>query len=314
MKDRQNNIFSPKTMTRVVLVLGLALGVTGLAPVTPEATPAKKLAQAQANFDWEGEELYYKINVNGSEAAHAAVRVGDVRLAKERPYVALSAKAKSVGLFHTIYPMDDRANTFIDPLSFQPIRSEKVFREAGRGRTYKVDYLPHKFTSNILKIYHKDEKNPEDRERKYSRALPNTTHDAFTWFLEIRTIDKFTPGDKLSYYIFDGWKLSRVDLEVIGEERVLTPMGWYNAIRFDFEREILSTKRKLVDRKPVSPDLTVVKPGKPTGSLWLSADSRRLPLKIEMGSTYGKGEVMLAKYVPPKKKKSKRPTAPKAKQ
>jgi hypothetical protein len=29
-----------------------------------------------------------------------------------------------------------------------------------------------------------------------------------------------------------------------------------------------------------------------------------------MGSTYGKGEVMLAKYVAPKKKQSKRPTAP----
>jgi len=305
-------IQTPKRLTPVLLAIVIAGAAFSAAPKAPEATPAKKLAQAQANFQWEGEELYYKINVNGSEAAHAAVRVGDVRLAKGRPYVALSAKAKSVGLFHTIYPMDDRGNTFIDPLSFQPIRSEKVFREAGRGRTYKVDYLPHKFSSDIIKIYHKDEKNPKDRERKYSRALPNTTHDAFTWFLEIRTIEKFTPGDKLSYYIFDGWKLSRVDLTVIGEERVLTPMGWYNATRFDFEREILGTKRKLVDRKPVSPELRVVKPAKPTGSLWLSADSKRLPVKIEMGSTYGTGEVLLAKYVPPKKK-SKRPTSPSTK-
>ena len=294
------------TLTKKILAIPAALLVCGfIAPASPQAGTDNKLAMAKANFPWEGEELFYKVKVNGSEAAHAVIRLGKVRSSKGKPYIALSGKAKSIGLFHTIYPMDDRANTFIDPFTYQPLRSEKVFKEAGKGRTYEVDYSPLTYSANVHKTIHKDAKNPEDRKRRYTKALPNTTHDALTWFLELRDEDAFTTGQTLSYYIYDGWKLSRVDLEAMGEERVLTSMGWFTTMRFDIQREIVGTKRNLVDKKPAEPTLSVIQQGKPTGSLWISTDKRRLPVKLQMTSKYGTGVVELARYVAPKKKRAR---------
>lgn len=289
---------------RALLAGAAALALTALTPASPEAKPEDRGAMASAHFPWQGEELYFKVTVNGSEAAHAVVRVGKVRTLKNQPYVALSAKAKSVGLFHTIYPMDDRANTFIDPFNFQPLRSEKVFREAGKGRTYKVDYVHNLYKAKIHKTYHADDKNPEDRQRQFTRAIPSNTHTALSWFLDLRKKKGFKKGDEISYHIYDGWKLSRIDLTVVGEERVITPMGSFTATRFDFDREILRSrfnKKKVKgSKKPAEPILSVRKPAQPTGSLWLTTDPRHLPIKIQMKSTYGVGEVFLARYIGPK--------------
>mgnify|MGYP000633867029 CR=1 FL=1 len=276
--------------------------------LTPQQSQAEKpeytdtLEKARHAFNWQGEELYYKIKVNDADAAHAVIRVGEVRLLKDQPYVALSAKAKSVGLFDSIYPMDDRANTFFDPHNFTPLRSEKFFKEAGKARTYKVDYDHNTFKAKVHKIWHKSEKNPKEKERKYTRAIPGLTHDALSWFFDLRSKKDFTPDEVYSYYIDDGWKLSRVDLTVIGEERVLTPMGWFNSTRFDFSREDLKATHKIKDGKHTEPTLKVRKPGKPFGSVWLSNDARRIPVKIQVVSTLGTGEVFLAKYIKPSKK------------
>ena len=301
----------PDTFSKVrrALLCGIiALPALALPIQDPIAKPKDALADATAKFPWAGEELYFKITVNGAEAAHAVVRVGDVRMLKDQPYVPLSAKAKSVGLFHSIYPMDDRANTFVNPLAtFKPLRSEKIFKENGKGRTYKVDYNATDYRAKIHKVYHPDAKHPKERERNFSKAIPSGTHDALSWFFELRSVEKYNEGDVISFFIEDGWKLSRIDLTVIGEERVLTPMGWYTTTRFDFTRESLVARfTKDKDGNPIEPKLRVKKPATPTGSVWLSNDKKRLPVKISMGSTYGLGEVYLAKYTPAKKKSKTR--------
>ena len=297
---RRSHRRTPAALGRRLALVGCAaLALVALGPqATPQAKPADKLAQAEAAFPWQNEELFYKIKVNGSEAVHAVVRVGEVRQVKDQPYVAIAAKAKSVGLFHTIYPMDDKANTFVDPTHYHPLRSEKVFREAGKGRTYKVDYLHPLFKAKIHKTYHKGRDREEESQRRYTRPIPGSTHDVFSWFFELRAEPKLEVGDELSYYVYDGWKLSRVDLKVKGTERVLTPMGWFNATRMDFTREILRARYHKTKKGegPTEPELKVRVPAKPTGSLWLSTDKRRLPVKIEMGSKYGTGEVVLSRY------------------
>ena len=264
------------------------------------------LEEASAAFEWQGEELYYTVKVNDTEAAQAVIRVGEVRLLKDKPYVALSAKAKSVGLFDSVYPMDDRANTYLDPYTFKPMRSEKFFKESGKSRTYEVDYDHDAYTIGVHKIWHKSEKTPEEKERTYTRPIPGMTFDALSWFFDLRAKAEFIPDEVHSYYIEDGWRLSRVDLTVVGEERVLTPMGWFTSTRFDFTREGLRALKKTEDGTIVEPELEVKKPAQPFGSVWLSNDSRRIPVKVQVVSSLGTGEVFLAKYVKPTKKKKKK--------
>ncbi len=297
----------PITRRHLLASLGAAwLVCTPMVLQAEKAEHTEALEDASKAFKWENEELYYKIKVNDTEAAHAVIRVGEVRMVKERPYVALSAKAKSVGLFETIYPMDDRANIFLDPYTFKPMRGEKYFKEAGKARTYEVDYSHDTYSAKVHKIWHKSEKNPKEKERTYTRSIPQDTFDALTWFFDLRHKEEFVVDEVHSYHIDDGWKLSRVDLTVVGEERVLTPMGWFNSTRFDFTREELRAKKTKKDGEVIDPEIEVKKKAKPFGSVWLSNDSKRIPVKVQVVSTLGTGEVFLAKYVKPSKKKKKK--------
>lgn len=276
-------------LTPLALSAFAALALTGPA-TTATAEPAKEDA---SSFKWENEELNYKVKIQGSEAVHARIRVGEVRSMKGLPYVALSAVAKSVGLFHSIYPMDDRANTFIHPDTLQPHRSEKLFREAGKVRSYNVDYELGRYRAAVNKL---SEQDGETKKRKYSRAIPSETHTALSWIFELRQADGFTVGEELSFYVYDGWKLSRLDLKVAAEESVYTPMGWHKAWKLDFSRAILSSRHNRKGKRHLKPKLKERKAPEPTGSIWISTDSRRLPLKIAMTSMYGVGEVLLVSY------------------
>lgn len=281
-----------------------AMTMAALAAVvlTGPATSAVAEPATPKAFPWENEELNYKIKIQGSEAVHARIRVGEVRSMKGKPYVALSAIAKSVGLFHSIYPMDDRANTFIDPDTLHPHRSEKLFREAGKVRSYNVDYEHGRFRAAVKKL---SEIGGEKKERKYSRAIPGKTHTALSWIFELRKADAFTVGQELTYYVYDGWKLSRLDLKVAAEESVYTPMGWHKAWKLDFSRAILSSRHNRKGKRHLEPKLKERKAPEPTGSIWIGNDDRRLPIKIAMTSLYGVGEVLLVSYNRPEVKPTK---------
>jgi hypothetical protein len=178
----------------------------------------------------------------------------------------------------------------------QPLRSEKLIQEAGKERVYNVDYKVSEYAAHVEQIRDK-------KPRSYITPVPDSIHDAFTWFLHLRRRDDLAIGLKLDYFIYDGWKLSRVALHVVAEESVLTPLGWVKSWKLDLEREILRSAFDMTDAKSKGraarpPILKVITPAKPTGALWISQDARRLPVKIKMESTIGTGVVELARHIP----------------
>ncbi|MBA2663240.1 MAG: DUF3108 domain-containing protein [Bradymonadaceae bacterium] len=260
------------------------------APSSPDTTAARQ----PVSFRWPGEEFYYSVRINGAEAMRAGIRVGQVRYHNERPYVPISGTAQSTGFFHSIYPLDDRANTFFDPSTYRPWRSEKFFDEKGQQRTYNVDYLHDKFVARIERIR-------DDGSMRFSAPIPDTTHDMLTWMYEMRDHEKLEIGQKLSVYLYDGWLLSRLDLIVVAREDVYTPMGWFKAWKIDFSREVLRSRagqRKRGDKAPVEPILELRQAAKHTGSLWLSRDENHLPIKVSINTLLGIGEAVLIKYKP----------------
>jgi hypothetical protein len=237
-------------------------------------------------FRWAGEQLYYSVRLNGVEAVRAGVRTGDVRYREGTPYVPVSGTAQSTGIFHNIYPVNDSAHTFVSPITLRPLRSEKFFDEAGTKRSYHVDYVHSTYRAKVLKKRH------GKRRRKYTKAIPGTTNDMFTWFYELRIKQGLKVGEQMSYFVYDGWKLYRLDARVTKREDVYTPIGWFKAYRIDFSRETLRTRRN----KGQSPILTVSKPAKPSGSLWVSRDENMIPVKVQVSTQWGVGEAVLIKY------------------
>ena len=256
--------------------------------VSPTLAAAQnEQAEPEAHeFRWAGEELYFSCRLNGVEAVRTAVRTGEVRYKDGNPYVAVSGTAQSAGIFHNIYPVNDRANTFVSPVTLRPLRSEKFFDEAGKVRSYHVDFVHSTYQAKVEKTRN------EERWRKYTKPIPGTTHDMITWFYELRQKEELRLGERMSFYVYDGWKLYRLQATVAKREDVYTPLGWFKTYRIDFEHEVLRTKRN----KGASPIITVAKPAKPGGSLWVSRDENLIPVKLALATEWGLAEAVLMKY------------------
>ncbi|AWV89056.1 hypothetical protein DN745_06790 [Bradymonas sediminis] len=258
--------------------------------VQPAPAPAPK--PQPAAFRWPNEELYFSIRFNGIEAMRAILRSGDQQRAKNRDYVPISAFAQSVGFFHKVYPLVDRANTFIDPADARPIRSEKHFEERGQTRIYKVDFWADLYRAEVFK-------SRKTSSQRYNHAIPYETHDMLSWYYHLRARPDFKVGDKFEYYVYDGWKFSRVDMEVVGKEDVYTPMGWFKGWKIKFSRNVLTAQRRRdKKKKPATPALTMKTPNDHSGHLWVSRDANRLPIRVAIDSQFGTGIAELIKYTP----------------
>lgn len=242
------------------------------------------------DFKFAGEEFYYSIRFNGVEAIRVGVRAGEVKYRKGEPYVPIAGTAQSTGMFDTVYPVRDKANTYVDPVTFKPLRSEKFFDENGDMRTYKVDFSHGAYQARV-------EKFKDERTRKFSMAIPATTHDMISWFYELRTMEQFDVGTDVSFYIYDGWKLSRIHGKVAQKEDVLTPMGWFKAWRIDMKRDVLNSR----SQRQKEPLLKVREQSQTNATLWVSRDANRLPIKVAVDTPLGKSEAVLIKLkLPPK--------------
>jgi hypothetical protein len=245
-------------------------------------------------FRFVGEELYFSVRISGAEAMRAGIRIGQVQERDGRTFVPINGMARSRGLFDAVYPLDDRANTYVHPLTYFPIRSEKVFEEAGKRRTYFVDYRQQRFEADV-------ERERDDRTTRFNAPIPGETHDMLSWLYHFRDNGPLSIGDEFSYYIYDGWLLSRVDLEVIGREELLTPMGWFMTWKIYFSREIMEvnrTYRSSSESPATPPDVSVREHARHTGHLWFSRDENLLPVQLTIPTMLGYGEAVLIRYQP----------------
>jgi len=266
-----------------------------------------EVTDSDALFPWTGEELYYSVRVNDAEAMRGGIRAGDVRRQGQHAYLPLSASVHSRGFLDSLYPIEDRANTFLNPDTTFPFRSEKEFDENGQFRSYDVDYDHASFTANV-------ERHREDRESTFESAIPDGTHDMLTWLYEFRQSDDLSIGDEFSYFIYDGWLLSRLDLQVAERVDVLTPIGWFKTWRVEFSREILEVEDNSdnddaqeaeeasndsdSDVDPVPPELSIQEEARHTGSIWLSRDENLIPVQVTIDTTFGDGRAVIIGYQP----------------
>lgn len=274
------------TATLVTLIATLTLvGVAG--PAEAEENGHR------SSFPWEDEQFFYSLRVNGAEAMRATLKVGDQRMNGRRDYIPIGLSVRSLGFFDNVYSVDDRADTYMDPATLRPYRSEKYFREAGKSRTYIVDYVHNVFRAKV-------EKRKPNRKQRFKRAIPSSTHDMMTWLYDLRKRD-LQKGDRFRYFVFDGWKLSHVYMRVVGKEDLYTPAGWFKAWKFKFVRKVLHSRYNRQGGRPTAPILRVKSPSEHHGFFWLSRDENHLPLRVTIPTSFGFGEAVLIKYNRPER-------------
>jgi hypothetical protein len=299
-------------------LLSLAVGVVAVAEDKKSAAPFKarkaplkgapsgvKTAISAAavkarqvpSFRFEGEELYYSVEISGSDAARASIRVGKRQKSKGVTYVPVAAKAITHGFFAKSYPVNNKADTFINVNTLQPIKSEKVIREKGESRVYSVRYDPASYSARVDKEMSKDKKT---RKRTYERPVPAAIHDGLSWVYELR-MERLEKGDSYTYYIYDGWKLSQLKVTVVGKKKnVWTPLREFDTIKVDVERTILSSSWPKGSKSKSNPRLSNREKPYYFSTIFLSDDEARVPVRIFVTSKKADSELKLVKYVPSK--------------
>lgn len=254
------------------------------------ANPA--VAESKNKFHWEGEEMFYSVEVSGAEAARASLRAGRRKKARGVEYIPVSGKAITHGFFAKSYPVDDRGNTFLDPKTFLPIKSDKDIREDGQVRTYKVRFDRSRHTASVDRLM-------KGKRRQYKRAIPDRTHDALSWIYDLRA-RPLNDGDTLTYFVFDGWKLSKLHVKVLGREKVWTPLKTYDSIKIDVEREIMNVRWKNPRHKDQGARVSRRKKPYYFATVHLTDDASRVPVRLFVTSKLGDSDFKLIKYTPPK--------------
>lgn len=288
----------------------LVLATAGLLLATPQPAEAQErgvdrgaLVDRQGNalpwadrMRWAGEELYFNMEFRGSLAARSALSIGDVQDHEEHGQVIpIQGIAASTGIFATVYPMENDGLTLLDPETGFPVQAVKEIRERQRRRVYDVRYERDRWRGHVNRIL-------GERESNYRRWLPSDVHDGFSWIYDLRTRD-LSVGNAWVYYVYDGWRLSRLTIRVLThEELFVSALGPLDVAYFEVYREVLDSHSPL----PWAGDLVSLPPVYHDGiepySLahgWISLDERRIPVGVEVSTGLGLFRLIIARHVPP---------------
>ena len=253
------------------------------APLPEVTLPPLATETAAARFRWSGEQLFYAIEFLGNKAIKAGLSVGaPTEVEKLGTVIPIQGLAASVGLLGAVYPIRDSALTYLDPATGLPIWSEKVLEENNVERSYKVDYDGAHHRAQVLR-------KRDGESRQFKRAVPSDIHDAFSWFMDLRSQD-LSVGKRYEYFVFDGWKLSRLTAVVVRNGTTYCALGELPSAEVELSREVLASEPMLpytVRGAELPPVYLEEEPVKRVGRAWFGTDARRIPIAIEVVTSLG---------------------------
>jgi len=204
------------------------------------------------------EKLIFSLSWTGipvGVATQEIVDAGEVR--------KIFSTARSNDWLSTFFPVDDRTESLLEKSGEFPGRSRNIkmlFKEGSRVRDREITFNPATKTAHFF-----------DRIKNERQNIPleADTFDIYSSFYYVRH-QRLEPGKSVYINVLDSKKLHRIEVRVLRRERIKVPAGEFNTIVIE----------PLV--KPVG-----VFEGKRGAYIWLSDDSRRIPVKAQTKVTVG---------------------------
>lgn len=213
-----------------------------------------------------GERLVYTIGLGPIEAGTSQTEITGISLVNGQPCYRIVSQTVSNRAFSVLYNVDDYIESYVD-----------VERLVSRGIRKRIREGS----------YRLDNKTVYDRERHLAISGTDTTpvppcvQDIVSGFYYLRTLD-LRPGETVTIATFDNGKLHSLRVRVLRRERVSLRIGSFDCLVVE---PVLLQPTGLFRRK-----------GKFT--MWLTDDSRRLPVLMKSEIAVGSVEVRLVEYTP----------------
>lgn len=229
-------------MKKSILLLTLAFFALTL--------PAQELSNKKDPVFKAGEELKYRFRYGFITAAEATLRVKDSDVKFDnRAVFQLTAEGRTAGSFHVFYKVRNRYDSYVDKTQLVPYLYTEDIREANYRRNDKA------------RFYQREKKIVTN---KGDFKGDGQTFDIVSAYYFARSLDlsKARPGDKftMDYFLDDG--VADLTVQYIGKEKIKTPLGTFNCLKFSPSIQSGRIFRK--DSKLY---------------LWITDDNNRIPVK-----------------------------------
>ena len=288
--------FSPPKFLRL-LAVALFCAAT-LAPASPATTrgggdsgdPKPEAAPPFAA----GEELVYqadfsRLMLRGIEIAEMRFSAAEVPTATVKSETDVAEKWKTParvlvfngdvrakGWFRKLFGIDFHYHheAVVDPVSFHILRTDKLDEQGKRVRLSRA-YFDHQAGRVGW-----TEKNPNDSQsppREMVSELAGATHDFISAIYFLRT-QKLQPGQNFEIVVSDSGETFRVPVRVVERKTLKTVVGRVPALRV--EVGLFGAGRLVGDRKGEM-------------SIWITDDTRRLPVRAQLKADLGTLDIKL---------------------
>jgi uncharacterized protein DUF3108 len=230
--------------------------------VTPASLLIALIAALGLNAaDTVTERLSYTIEWRLIHAGNAVVESGPSSAA---------LKLESAGLVSTLYKVQDAYRVQFDA----PFCATSSLMEAKEGSRRRETTVTFDRNRNRASLLEKDVAKNSIVSRT-DVPVPNCVHEVLAGLLRLRRM-RVDPGQSVQLPMSDGRKSAAVKVEAQERERITTPSGTFNTIRY--EVSLLSG---------------VVYSRTGRVFVWLTEDDRRLPVRIRLRMSFPLGTVTL---------------------
>lgn len=204
------------------------------------------------------EKLIYKLSWTGipvGTATQEIINEGNVR--------RIVSTATSNDWLSAFFPVNDRTDSFTtqeEPFPGKSYYFRMQIREGGRSRDREITFDQ----AGKKAVYHDRMKGNKTEVR-----IEENTYDIYSSFMHARFLD-LQVGKPVYLHVLDGKKLRRIEIRTLRKERITTPVGEFDTIAI----EPMVTAEGVFE-------------GKKGVTIWLTDDSRRIPVKAETKVTVG---------------------------
>ena len=209
------------------------------------------------------------------------------KMADGTRYIPIVGQAASKSIVRLFARIDDRAEAYVDPDTWETIYSYKHLHENDRDREYYVWFWNEDDVASA-------ERHQNERTAKRDYTIPPGTMDSVAWVFEIRT-KELVEGKQYVWYTFDGWTINRVTVKVQGMEDVWTENGFYHCRKFEIwrERSEAIAPRGALSGVFIEPARNVQVQNYKLATAWLADDKLHTPVRMVVDTGIGEFDLLL---------------------
>ncbi len=204
-----------------------------------------------------GESLTFSIGWEFINAGTAILAVESESLYRDRPCFLITATTKSNSFFSSLYPVDDRLESYFDKEGLYPLKYVKKTSEGGTKRSFTVDFFHDQKRAIIDDV----------DSGKYEISIPEFLQDIISSFYYLRN-QPMQIGQEIILATFDNGRYKYSSVTVFKREKIRVAAGEFDCI---------------VVKTPIGPFNN-----KSDLNIWLTDDIRKIPVlmksKIAIGS------------------------------